>query len=108
MRYLLTKDYSLKCDNEEYIEKVKDVLGKCFQYTLTGLGYEASNKGIAWLQVYINEQGKFIMMIIPSEQCVPLWRDNTHTELDGMIRYYVQTVYEGKEKKYNMSRILHR
>jgi len=97
--YLLTKDYSLKCDNEEYIEKVKDVLGKYFQYTLTRLGYEASNKGIAWLQIYINERGKFGMMIIPAEQCVPLWKDNTHTELDGMIRYYVQTVYEGREKK---------
>ena len=97
--YLLTKDYSLKCDNKEYIEKVKNVLGKYFQYTLTRLGYEASNKGIAWLQVYINEQGKFGMMIIPAEQCVPLWKDNTHTELYGMIRYYVQTVYEGKEKK---------
>ncbi|WP_237660905.1 phage portal protein [Tepidanaerobacter sp. GT38] len=97
--YLLTKDYALKCDNEEYIKKVKDVLGKYFQYTLTRLGYEASNKGIAWLQVYINEQGQFGTMLIPSEQCVPLWKDNTHTELDGMIRFYLQTVYEGKEKK---------
>lgn len=97
--YLLTKDYALKCDNEEYIQKVKEVLGEYFQYTLTRLGYEASNKGIAWLQVYINEQGKFGTMIIPAEQCVPIWKDNTHTELDGMIRMYVQTVYEGKEKK---------
>jgi len=97
--YLLTKDYALKCDNEDYIQKVKEVLGEYFQYTLTRLGYEASNKGIAWLQVYINEQGKFGTMIIPAEQCVPLWKDNTHTELDGMIRMYVQTVFEGKEKK---------
>lgn len=97
--YLLTKDYSLQCDNEEYIKKVKDVLGKYFQYTFSNLGNEASNKGIAWLQVYINEQGKFGTMLIPAEQCVPLWKDNTHTELDGMIRFYLQTVYEGKEKK---------
>ena len=97
--YLLTKDYALKCDNEQYIQKVKEALGEYFQYALTRLGYEASNKGIAWLQVYINEQGKFGTMIIPAEQCIPLWKDNTHTELDGMIRMYVQTVYEGKEKK---------
>ncbi|MDD3840770.1 MAG: phage portal protein [Clostridia bacterium] len=97
--YLLTKDYTLQCDNEEYIKKVKNVLGKYFQYRLTRLGYEASNKGIAWLQVYIDEEGNFGTMLIPSEQCVPLWRDNTHTELDGMVRFYVQTVYEGKEKK---------
>lgn len=97
--YLLTKPYSLQCDNEEYINKVKDVLGKYFQYTLSNLGNEASNKGIAWLQVYVDEQGKFKTMLIPSEQCVPLWKDNTHTELDGMIRYYLITVYEGREKK---------
>jgi SPP1 family phage portal protein len=104
--YLLTKDYALKCDNEEYNEKVKDVLGKYFQYTLTRLGYEASNKGIAWLQVYIDEQGKFGAVLIPSEQCVPLWKDNTHTELDGMVRFYVQTVYEGKDKK-KITRVEH-
>ena len=99
--YLLTKDYTLECscEDETYIEKVKALLGKYFQYTLTGLGIEASNKGIAWLQVYINEQGKFGTMMIPSEQCVPIWKDNTHVELEGMIRLYIQTVYEGKKKK---------
>ncbi|MBU5677899.1 phage portal protein [Alkaliphilus sp. MSJ-5] len=97
--YLLTKDYSLDCDNKEYIEKVKNVLGKYFQYTLTNLGTETSNKGIAWLQVYIDEQGQFKTMIIPAEQCIPIWTDNTHTELQAMIRYYVQTVYEGRDKK---------
>ncbi|MBS4535823.1 phage portal protein [Clostridium sp. D2Q-14] len=97
--YLLAKDYTLDCKNKNYVEKLKDTLGKYFQYTLTRLGYEASNKGIAWLQVYIDEQGNFGTMLIPAEQCVPLWRDNTHTELDGMLRFYIQTVYEGREKK---------
>lgn len=97
--YLSTKDYSLKCDDEQYIEKLKTVLGKYFQYTLSNLGVEASNKGIAWLMVYIDEQGKFKNMIITSEQCIPIWTDNTHTELQGMIRFYVQIVYEGRTKK---------
>nr|DAR08320.1 MAG TPA: PORTAL PROTEIN [Caudoviricetes sp.] len=104
--YLLTNEYTLQCDNEGYIEKVKDILGKYFQYKLTRLGYEASNKGIAWLQVYIDENGNFGTMLIPSEQCVPLWKDNTHTELDGMIRFYIQTVYEGKDKK-KITRVEH-
>lgn len=97
--YLLTKDYSLDCDNKKYVEKVKEVLGRYFQYKLVHLGTEASNKGIAWLHVYIDENGKFQTMVIPAEQCVPLWRDNTHTELDAMIRFYLVTVYEGREKK---------
>ena len=75
--YLLSRDYSLSCENEEYVKKVKDVLGKHFQYQLSGLGYEASNKGIAWLQAYVDLEGNFKTMIIPSEQCIPIWRDNS-------------------------------
>lgn len=97
--YLLSRDYSLKCDDTSYVDKVKNVLGKHFQYQLSGLGYEASNKGIAWLQAYIDEEGDFKTMIIPSEQCMPIWRDNSHTELEGMIRVYETVVWEYDKKK---------
>ncbi|NFO71985.1 phage portal protein [Clostridium botulinum] len=97
--YLLSRDYSLKCDDESYVEKIKDVLGKHFQYQLSGLGYETSNKGISWLQVYIDEEGKFRTMIMPSEQCIPIWRDNSHTELESMIRVYETVVWEYDKKK---------
>ncbi len=97
--YLLSKDYSLTCDDESYIQKVKDVLGKNFQYQISGLGYEASNKGMAWLQTYIDEEGNFKTMIIPSEQCIPIWRDNSHTELESMIRVYETVAWEYDKKK---------
>lgn len=97
--YLLARDYSLKCDNEGYVEKVKDVLGRHFQYTLSGLGYEASNKGIAWLQVYTDLTGDFKTLIIPSEQCIPIWTDRSHTELESMIRVYETTKWEYDRKK---------
>ena len=97
--YLLSRDYSLSCENEEYVKKVKDVLGKHFQYQLSGLGYEASNKGIGWLQVYIDEEGNFKTMIIPSEQCIPIWRDNSHMELESMIRVYETVIWEYEKKK---------
>lgn len=97
--YLLARDYSLKCDDEGYVEKVKDVLGRHFQYTLSGLGYEASNKGIAWLQVYTDLTGDFKTLIIPSEQCIPIWTDRSHTELESMIRVYETTKWEYDRKK---------
>ena len=97
--YLLTKDYSLTCDDEAYLKKVKDTLGKYFQYTLSGLGYEASNKGIAWLRVYADGLGKFRAMIVPAQQCIPLWVDNSRTELQAMIRYYIQVEYVGRERR---------
>ena len=97
--YLLARDYSLKCDDKGYIEKVKDVLGKHFQYTLSGLGYEASNKGIAWLQVYADLAGELKTLIVPSEQCIPIWTDRSHTELESMIRVYETTKWEYDRKK---------
>lgn len=97
--YLLSKPYSLKCSNEEYLKNIKDKLGKHFGYTLTGLGYEASNKGIAWLMPYISEDGKFKTMIIPSEQCIPIWKDKNHIELDMMIRVYSTYIWKYDERK---------
>ena len=97
--YLLSKDYSIVCEDDVYIEKLKDVLGKHFQYQLSGLGYESSNKGIGWLQPYIDRQGKLKTMIIPSEQCIPIWKDNSHTELESMLRVYVTTEWQNDNKK---------
>lgn len=99
VNYLLAKPYTLKCDDEEYTKKVTDTLGKHFGYKLTRLGYDASNKGIAWLQPYIDEKGNFNTMIIPSEQCIPIWKDNSHMELDGMIRMYESTYWLNGKKQ---------
>lgn len=101
--YLLTKPVTFKTEtgeNEEiYSKKVKDVLGKRFQYQLTQLGYEASNKGVGWLQVYVDENGDFKTMLIPSEQCIPYWKDRSHTELEAMIRVYDTTVWQYNQEK---------
>jgi len=99
VNYLLLKPYSLICEDETYLEAVKNILGSRFQRRLAQLGIEASNKGIAWLHVYIDAEGNFKVMKIPSEQCIPIWTDNDHEELQGFIRYYDVEVYEGRDKK---------
>ena len=101
--YLLTKPVTFKTETREeedvYSKKINDVLGRRFQYQLTQLGYEASNKGIGWLQVYVDENGAFKTMLIPSEQCIPYWKDKSHTELDAMIRVYDTTVWQYNQEK---------
>lgn len=97
--YLLSKPYSLTSDNDKFLESAKAALGKRFGYTLTRLGYEASNKGIGWLQAYIDPQGALKFLVIPAEQCIPVWKDNAHEELESMIRSYEVVTYEGKKKK---------
>lgn len=99
VNYLLRKPYSLECEDETYLKSVKETLGKRFQKKLAQLGVETSNKGIAWLHPYIDADGDFKTMLIPSEQCIPLWKDNDREELDALIRYYVVEEYEGKVKK---------
>ena len=99
INYLLLKPYTMVCEDKDYLKRVQEVLGRRFQKRLAQLGIEASNKGIAWLHVYIDAEGNFKTMRIPSEQCAPIWTDNDHEELQAFIRYYDLEVYEGKEKK---------
>lgn len=99
VNYLLLKPYSMTCEDDQYLKAVQGTLGKRFQKRLAQLGVETSNKGIAWLHIYIDSEGKFKTIKIPSEQCIPIWVDNDHEELQAMIRYYDVEVYEGREKK---------
>lgn len=100
VNYLLLKPYTITCKDEKYLKLVQEILGHRFQKRLAQLGMEASNKGIAWLHVYINSEGHFKMLKIPSEQIIPIWTDNDHEELEALIRYYDIESYEGKEKKH--------
>lgn len=99
LQYLFAKPYTLKCEDVTYVENVKEALGKKFRTTLTKLGFEASNKGIGWLHPYIDEMGMFKMMVIPSEQCLPIWKDSNHEELSMFIRCYASYEWEGNKKE---------
>lgn len=97
--YLLSKPVTYKGENEQYAEKVKTILGKHFQHQLTELGYEATNKSIGWLHPYIDETGEFKTMVIPFEQCIPIWKDRTHLELTAFIRHYSSQIWENNQLK---------
>ena len=98
--YLLAKEPSFTSDDETYLKSVTDVLQKCkFNYHHFELGYEASNKGIGWAQVYIDEDGGFGIKPIPSEQCIPVWEDGSHTTLKYMIRRYSESTWIGDSRK---------
>lgn len=100
VNYLLSKPFTMECEDEKYLKLVQDTLGKRYQHRLVQLGTECSNKGIAWSYEYIDANGDKKTMRIPSEQLIPLWMDNDHEELQAMIRYYQVEVYEGKQKRY--------
>ena len=97
--YLLSKPFSIQTDGpDEYKDALHDLFGKKFQRQLKNTGKEAINNGIGWIQVYYDEQGNLSFKIIPSTECVPLWKDNDHTELYAMVRFYKQERYEALKK----------
>lgn len=99
VNYLLAKDYSLNNENKSDGEKLKEILGNKFKYELFKLGYESSNKGIGYLQAYITKDGKIAFIVIPGEQCCPIWKDSRHEELEAVLRYYEVEEYNGTQKE---------
>lgn len=97
--YLLSKPLTIQTDNETYKEILDDFFNKSFMKLIKNLGKDAINKGIAWCQVYYNEEGELRLKRLPSEEIIPLWKDSEHTKLDAVIRVYEVIVYEGKNKK---------
>lgn len=77
---------------------VMQLLGKKTQTTLKRIAKDAAKKGIGWAQAYINDEGEFRLMRIPSEQVIPVYKADDADELDFVIRYYTVCV-EGKDGK---------
>lgn len=101
VNYLLSKPFTLSCEgSEDYLQMVKDAIGKTFQAKrLMRLGVDASNGGLSWLHPYIDENGAFRTMIIKPGQGIPLWTDNDHEDMNGFIWFYDVDTIEGQEQK---------
>lgn len=97
--YLLGQPISFSCENNEYVEQVKKVLGLKFMRTLKNAGTECFNSGIAWLYPYYNKSGKLAFQLFPGYEILPFWADAAHTELDAALRLYPVEVYVCDEKK---------
>jgi SPP1 family phage portal protein len=97
--YLLTKEPSIGTENEVYGELLNDVFNRKMLKTLKNVGKEAINKGIAYLYVYFDETGVLSFKKLPSEQILPFWKDNEHTEIASFLRIYKETIYMNGKKE---------
>lgn len=87
--YSLSKDPTLESDNEQYQSLLETMLSNNdFLYNLNVSGLESSNSGTAWWHPYVDAKGEFKFIIVPANQCVPIWKDDLHTELSAMVRVY--------------------
>lgn len=91
--YLLSKEFAINCDDENFAELLNRYLDKKFRRLLKNVGKQAVINGIAWLQVYYNGVGELCFKRIPSEEVIPFWADSEHTILDAIIRVYCITEF---------------
>lgn len=99
VNYLLSKPVTLQCENDAYVDALKQVFNKRFQRTLKNLGKDAYNCGIGWLYPYYDEKGKFRIKKFNPWEILPFWADDEHTELDFAVRIYTVQVYDGDREK---------
>ncbi len=87
--YLLGQPISFDCDDKDYVKQLKTVFNKKFQKTLKDLGEDCLNGGIAWLYPYYSDN-KLKFKKFPAYEILPFWKDTAHTELDMVVRFYLE------------------
>ena len=97
-QYLFGRPFTIGAENDGFRGALEEFFDREMRNRVKNLCKEAVNKGIAWLQVY-PEGERLGCRKIPSEQVIPLWRDEEHTRLDGVLRVFRQERFKGLKKE---------
>lgn len=81
------KDETTKKAEKKITNMVWNVLGPKFEKLIKNRLKEASNKGRAWLHPNYKD-GKLVFEKIPSEECIPIYDNETQSYLTGFIHFY--------------------
>ena len=99
VNYLFGKPVTFECDNDELYGRLMSIFNMRFNRTLRLLAQNCYNCGIGWLFLYIDDRGEPAFKLLPSQEILPFWKDEEHTELDLAVRLYEVEVYEGRKRK---------
>ena len=102
VNYSLGKDINLKTEQSD---ELWNILGMRFQSTLKQIAKESSKKAIGWGHVYIDENGMFKLIKIPSEQIIPVYSSMDDETLEIVMRYYSVVVIDEKGKTDTVNRV---
>lgn len=94
--YVLGKPLTIATSKDEYLKLLSGVFSKKVHRQLRVLAQYAVDGGIAWLYPYYEKAGDFRLMVFPSYEICPVWKDKAHTELDCAMRYYSEEVFDEK------------
>lgn len=90
--YLLGRPPIISGDDEQFTTRLNLLLDETWDDRLQELAKNASNKGTEWLMPFIDVKGNFRYIIIPAEQCIPIFETDYEEELVAMLRYYPAVV----------------
>lgn len=103
--YMLGKPFTLTATQSDD-ELAKNYFNDCRSYMdmeffkiIKNVGRDSIVKGIGWLYVYYNQNGKLKFKRCAPEEIIPVWADSDHTHLDAIVRQYVVVEYRGGHKK---------
>ncbi len=96
--YLLSKPLTFYCENEKFLFKIRNILGKDFFRLIKNIGEDALNCGIAWLYLYINEEGNLDFKRFKPFEVLPFWEDEEHFKLKMLARIYNIEKFEINKK----------
>lgn len=88
VQYLTGGDWSQDSENPDIELFFDDKFRSMFRRTAK----DAINKGIGWIHVFIDAENNLKLKRMNPEEIIPLWEDNDHTELSGVIRIFNKTV----------------
>lgn len=86
--YLVGDPVTIGYKEEQDIEPIIELLGDEFDDYLTELVKNASNKGNDWIHPYIDENGEFDYIIVPTQEFIPIFDNSKRKNLVAGIRHY--------------------
>ena len=99
VNYLLGNEITIKCDNEQKAEQVREALGADFDALMREVMSDTLNAGIGWLYVYYGEDGKLAFRRIEPWEVIPFFKDSARTDLQFALRVFDVDVYDGGTDK---------
>ncbi|MCI8309092.1 MAG: phage portal protein [Clostridia bacterium] len=92
------KDETTKKAEKKITNMIWNILGTNFEKLIKNRLKEASNKGRSWVHPdYI--EGKFVLKKLPSEECIPIYDNETQTYLIAFIHFYTIQDLTGEKPK---------
>ena len=103
--YVLGKPITIATESDEYLAELIKIFNKRAHRKLRVLAQYAVDGGISWLYPYYDDNLEFKLMVFPSYEMCPIWKDKEHTELHSALRYYGETVLRDHGRHETINRV---